>query len=140
MCDICVPVLQQLAASGSSREPPRSAVPSITIPTVADMPQTLGTANPEMDDRHLVECPVCRADLRQFGDEDLQAIHVATCLEGHSMSPTFNGGSRHLGISTFLLYLPDRLMYPVYRLQEGSPLIGAECVICFEEFKVCDRH
>jgi len=27
-------------------------------------------------------------------------------------------------------------MNSVYRLQEGSPLIGAECVICFEEFKV----
>jgi hypothetical protein len=28
------------------------------------------------------------------------------------------------------------LNYPVYRLQEGSPLIGTECVICFEEFEV----
>jgi hypothetical protein len=60
--------------------------------------QALGIHLTEMDDRNLVECPVCRADLSQFGDEDLQAVHVATCLEGHSTSPTFNGGSRHLGM------------------------------------------
>jgi hypothetical protein len=73
------------------------------------MSQTFGTSSTETDDRQLVECPVCRVDLRQFGDEDVQAIHVATCLEGHSTSPTFNGGSRHLGMLTIcpLLFMID---------------------------------
>lgn len=92
-------------------------------------PQELPSS--ELDDRFLIECPVCRTDLRQFGDDDMQAIHVATCLEGHSTSPSFSGSSRHLGT-----HLPIISSRKVYRLQEGSPLIGSECVICFEEFEV----
>lgn len=96
------------------------------------LPETQDSTGSEQDDRFLTECPVCRADLRVFGDEDLQAVHVATCLEGQSTSPSFSGGSRHLGIERLMSWLTPL----VYLLQEGSPLIGVECVICFEEFEV----
>jgi hypothetical protein len=70
--------------------------------------ETHDSIGSELDDRFLIECPVCRSDLRLFGDEDLQAIHVATCLEGHTASPSFTGGSRHLGIDPFLALHADR--------------------------------
>jgi hypothetical protein len=73
-----------------------SAPSSITPSSGAVSRQTELSNSIAVDDRFLVECPVCRTDLRRFGDEDLQAIHVATCLEGQSASP-FSGGSRHLG-------------------------------------------
>ena len=134
VCDTCVPDVLGLAAPisdllipGTSGEPLSISQPAVTARIDAQDP-----AGSEIDDRFLVECPVCRTDLRIFGDDDLQAIHVATCLEGHSTSPSFSGGSRHLGIKR----LYDILTSQVYRLQEGSSLIGTECVICFEEFEV----
>jgi hypothetical protein len=135
VCDTCVPIVLGLAAPVSDRLIPSTSGESLSIsqPTVTtpgiDIQDSAGS---EIDDRFLVECPVCRTDLRMFGDDDLQAIHVATCLEGHSTSPSFSGGFRHLGIKRF----HDILTSQVYRLQEGSLLIGTECVICFEEFEV----
>ena len=116
VCDTCVPELERTLQEPPLSEPNGSITQSPSQP-VAEIPQSWSS---DLDDRFLIECPVCRTDLRQFGDEDLQAVHVASCLEGHSSSPSFTGGSR----------------YVVYRLQEGSPLIGMECVICFEEFQV----
>ena len=83
----------------TQEEVPESEVNgSINSLTAATQILEISEANSfEYDDRFLIECPVCRTDLRQFGDEDLQAIHVASCLEGHSTSPSFTGGSRHLG-------------------------------------------
>lgn len=101
VCDSCIPALQHLATSVPDPGPSVGSVSSIIIPAPAEPSQNTGSNFSEADDRNLVECPVCRADLCQFGDEDLQAIHVATCLEGHSTSPTFNGGSRHLGMFPF---------------------------------------
>ena len=120
--------------------PSSPSVGSLSIPSSGpaptQTPETLDSRGSELDDRFLIECPVCRTDLRLFGDEDIQAIHVATCLEGHTASPSFSGGSRHLGISPGIITM---LIYAVYRLQEGSPLVGTECVICFEEFEVTIR-
>lgn len=105
VCDSCIPALQHLATSVPDPGPSVGSVGSLTIPAPVELSQNLGSNPSEPDDRNLVECPVCRADLRQFGDEDFQAIHVATCLEGHSTSPTFNGGSRHLGMCPLLTWL-----------------------------------
>jgi len=96
VCDHCVPELERRM---TQEEVPESEVNgSINSLTAATQILEISEANSfEYDDRFLIECPVCRTDLRQFGDEDLQAIHVASCLEGHSTSPSFTGGSRHLG-------------------------------------------
>jgi len=141
VCDTCAPILQGVATAAVTQSTsPTSTTRSVPIPssntstsaTTLAAPQAVAaeeidndvpeTIPPELDDYFLLECPVCRADLRLLGDEDLQAVHVASCLESHSsgQSLSFSGGSRHL----------------VYRLQEGSPLVGTECVICFEEFEV----
>ena len=80
----------------SSAEPLNIASPATQIVDTQD------ATGSELDDRFLIECPVCRSDLRVFGDDDLQAIHVASCLEGHTTSPSFSGGSRHLGIKQYL--------------------------------------
>lgn len=99
VCDICVPILEELASSASPNASPASSV-ATTMPTP---PSIDTTEHPEsrsfeMDDTFLIECPVCRSDLRVFVDEELQALHVATCLEELSASPSFAGSSRHLGI------------------------------------------
>jgi len=137
VCDTCVPVVMSLETGEAEVSPSSPSVGSLSIPSSGpaptQTPETLDSRGSELDDRFLIECPVCRTDLRLFGDEDIQAIHVATCLEGHTASPSFSGGSRHLGITPRIITM---LTYPVYRLQEGSPLIGTECVICFEEFEV----
>jgi hypothetical protein len=116
VCDTCLPELERMIPTEPTSSEPNGSITTSPSQPIAEIPQI---PTSDFDDRFLVECPVCRTDLRQFGDEDLQAIHVASCLEGQSSSP-FTGGSRHV----------------VYRLPEGSPLIGMECVICFEEFQV----
>jgi hypothetical protein len=134
VCDSCVPRVITLSISGS--ESPTTTTMTVPPASVATE-MAIGTpASSEVDDAFLIECPVCRLDLRDFGDEDLQAIHVATCLEGHGTSPSFSGGSRHLGT----LSSTTSPLTSVYRLPEGSPLIGTECVICFEEFEVLSRN
>ena len=100
---MCVPRVLRLTAPVPERPIPSSSVEPLNIapPTI----QNVGDAtSSELDDRFLIECPVCRTDLRAFGDDDLQAIHVATCLEGHTTSPSFSGGSRHLGIDPLTLH------------------------------------
>jgi hypothetical protein len=117
VCDQCVPELERTIPQEPTLAEVLGAIHRSPSQPIIDR---IDATNSEYDDRFLIECPVCRTDLRQFGDEDLQAIHVASCLEGHATSPSFTGGSRHI----------------VYKLPEGSPLIGTECVICFEEFEV----
>ena len=100
VCDTCIPVLRELSATSSHTRQLSNAIVSTVTPLTPEPPRNMQTqelTSSELDDRFLIECPVCRKDLRQFGDDDMQAIHVATCLEGHSTSPSFNGGSRHLG-------------------------------------------
>ena len=97
VCDSCVP--QLLTLSISSPESPNTTTVTVPPSNVSMDVSFENNAIPEVDDTFLIECPVCRTDLRAFGDEDLQAIHVATCLEGHGTSPSFSGGSRHLGMS-----------------------------------------
>jgi hypothetical protein len=98
VCDLCVPVLEGLATASAHTQTLSNAVGAMIIPSSAGSTALQESTGSEVDDAFLVECPVCRTDLRMFGDDDLQAIHVATCLEGHSSSPSFAGGSRHLGI------------------------------------------
>ena len=98
VCDRCVPHVLRLTASLSERPIAGPSVGAVSIvPSAVEVADSQGTPGSELDDAFLLECPVCRTDLRLFGDDDLQAIHVATCLEGHSTSPPFSGGSRHLG-------------------------------------------
>jgi FYVE zinc finger len=85
VCDSCVSVLRQPAPQQTMLVVETTPAQQIQVPQLQE------------DDRYLIECPVCRTDLRQFGDEELQAIHVATCLEEHTVSRSFSGGSRHLG-------------------------------------------
>ncbi|PWN26434.1 FYVE-domain-containing protein [Jaminaea rosea] len=63
----------------------------------------------------LNECPVCNVTLAQFGCQQDQEEHLRICLE--------NGGGGSVQGGRYL----------VYRLQEDSPIISKECVICFEE-------
>jgi hypothetical protein len=101
VCNGCVPVLLGAAASPSASGTVDTSVPSSITPSSGGVllhNETRGSTNRDIDDRFLIECPVCRTDLRQFGDDDVQAIHVANCLEGQSSSP-FSGGSRHLGMT-----------------------------------------
>jgi hypothetical protein len=74
-------------------------------------------SNP-IDTRHdLEECPVCCIDLSIL-ESHAKEEHVRTCLESLGQSPsTFKG------------------RYLVYTLKGSSPLVGSECVICFEEFQ-----
>ena len=100
---MCVPRVLRLIAPVPERPIPSSSVEPLNIgPSAVQTVDTHDAISSQLDDRFLVECPVCRTDLRAFGDDDLQAIHVATCLEGHTTSPSFSGGSRHLGIKTFI--------------------------------------
>ena len=101
VCDTCVPVLLALAAPEPEVSSSSGSFGSLGVPSSGA--RQITTSEPrdsrvsELDSHFLIECPVCRTDLRLFDDEDLQAIHVATCLEGHSTSPSFNSGSRHVG-------------------------------------------
>jgi hypothetical protein len=99
---MCVPSVLRLTALVPERPIPDSSAEPLNIASSAiQIIDTQDTTSSELDDRFLIECPVCRTDLRAFGDDDLQAIHVATCLEGRTTSPSFGGGSRHLGIDGF---------------------------------------
>ncbi|KAG2176216.1 hypothetical protein INT43_005450 [Umbelopsis isabellina] len=63
------------------------------------------------------ECPVCGKRLSEVSlDKDVQEEHVQTCLNVGSPS-----------VAT--------VRYVSYKLPEQSPLIGQECLICFEEFE-----
>lgn len=106
VCDTCVPRVVGLAAAipESSVSSALLEAVSISQSVIGSQIETQDSAGSEVDDRFLIECPVCRTDLRMFGDDDLQAIHVATCLEDHSMSPSFSGGSRHLGIKQLVTF------------------------------------
>lgn len=90
--------------SVSRPDSPTTATVTVPPTSVAAEISDGNTAGSELGDMFLIECPVCRIDLRSFGDEDLQAIHVATCLEGHDTSPSFSGGSRHLGTLAIEFY------------------------------------
>ncbi|KAF9534176.1 hypothetical protein CPB83DRAFT_756370, partial [Crepidotus variabilis] len=63
----------------------------------------------------LADCPVCNQNLDEVGDAPAQEAHVRGCLEGSSGTP-------------------QSAKYLVYRLPAESALLGAECVICLEEF------
>ncbi|KAJ7591175.1 hypothetical protein C8J56DRAFT_1003730 [Mycena floridula] len=63
----------------------------------------------------LAECPVCNINLDNVGNVSQQEAHVRSCLEGGSTTP-------------------QAAKYLVYQLPTDSRLIGAECVICLEEF------
>lgn len=65
----------------------------------------------------LAECPVCGVSLTDLGLPPNQEAHVRGCLEGGMGSP---------------IHQSDR--YLVYRLPDGSALLGVECAICLEEF------
>jgi hypothetical protein len=95
VCDTCIP--QVLRLSNPRMDSPPTPPTDVPPPSVSTEIYTGNPATSEINDMFLIECPVCRMDLRAFGDEDLQAIHVATCLEDHGTSPSFSGGSRHLG-------------------------------------------
>jgi hypothetical protein len=101
VCDTCVPLVQQLSHSPPRMYESSESVASISIPSSTG-PHHLYDAQSSMrsdvEDSFLIECPVCHLDLRQFSDDDAQAAHVVSCLEDHSASPSFNGGSRHLGM------------------------------------------
>jgi hypothetical protein len=99
---MCVPRVLNLTAPVPDRTIPSSLVEPLNItPSAIQLVDAQVTTSSELDDGFLIECPVCRTDLRTFGDDDLQAIHVATCLEGHTTSLSFGGGSRHLGIKRY---------------------------------------
>jgi hypothetical protein len=102
-----VPEVSGLATTIADTSAPTTLVEALSISQLAigpQVPETQQSLGSEVDDRYLTECPVCRTELRMFGDDDLQAIHVATCLEGHSTSPSFGGGLRHLGIKQFIRF------------------------------------
>ncbi|KAF8505962.1 FYVE zinc finger-domain-containing protein, partial [Russula emetica] len=64
----------------------------------------------------LAECPLCSQNLAELGPAANQETHVRNCLDG---------GKGHS---------PQTTKYLTYVLPGESPLIGAECIICFEEF------
>lgn len=101
VCDTCAPIVRGLATAETDNCPRSSStIFTVTSPPMSRAAQVLDIHDPtasDLDDIFLIECPVCRTDLRVFEDDDLQAVHVATCLEGQSTSPSFGQGERHLG-------------------------------------------
>ncbi|KAI8069134.1 ankyrin repeat-containing domain protein [Gilbertella persicaria] len=64
----------------------------------------------------MTECPVCVAPLFDFNSVQEQEQHIQSCLSKGQASSS--------------------VRYVVYKLNSDSTLIGQECVICFEEFKL----
>ncbi|CAO1635991.1 unnamed protein product [Jaminaea pallidilutea] len=77
----------------------------------------------------LNECPVCSTTLAILGGQEDQEEHIRNCLEnggGGGASGSGMGGTADSGF-----HIGNR--YLVYKLPEGSPIVGKECVICLEE-------
>ncbi|KAG2187515.1 hypothetical protein INT44_005204 [Umbelopsis vinacea] len=108
ICDRCYSEMRPTISSRSATAPP-------TQPQ--RMPGSGHIRKSSSSQSIMSECPVCGKRLCDISlDKSAQEEHVQTCLNVGSPS-----------VAT--------VRYVSYKLPEQSPLIGQECLICFEEFE-----
>ncbi|EEB05177.1 ubiquitin-protein ligase E/phosphatidylinositol(3)-phosphate binding protein [Schizosaccharomyces japonicus yFS275] len=76
----------------------------------------------------LLECPVCCESLASM-DQEEQEEHLRSCLDFGSPNTTLKSNT----------LLKKARQYIYFQLNEDSPCLGEECIICFEEFAPGDN-
>ena len=145
-CDPCHQAVMTAGNTGNTQEDASLSILDASIPTLQIGSAEEARASPEMQrslsdsTSELGECPVCGTNLASLGDIAAQEKHIQTCLDSGA-APSREPDNRYAGSPESSARTEKGMLIStitVFSLPDNSPLIGDDCLICFESYAAGD--